>query len=538
MEKTLVKNSYNLITQILLGIFLLLHVSCSWLGVRDPAAKKQQAVSIDDVFSIPASQAIGKKDFKESFIASLGFNSAPGIKFETQLSKELPEGVAFKLELNVGEDNFYYYKILHSKNAFKDVNAAYELGAFINLMVPSNTIIGHNLSVFEMYYNALEGDPIALDNFLKVRAKDAYYNQTFSEEAVPQEEIANRKATVASLREELAPQIKELKAQRKSLEASRKAIMDKLDKAPDAKQFRTLVAKNDRDGVADLLKKYLPWEDMAPFEKRYWENQLDVLRKPVPLEQRVLIYRGLNDDFIHSGYDAGKELSKEDAIKEGKAFVMSSVLVKNQGSWNRRLRSLEAMNEKFIGTINDSSEFAQSARISTMFFKHSLDPKGSPFISLTPNVGIAENFGQKQLMSILVDPRLIQFNYVSGFHNEVEFLLPLVTFPDDLVGLWHSSYAEGKTDREYLEEHLKIRIEDEFGKGKADDIIKRIKKNSADFFSSVYNNGDPKITKVTGGTMAQFYKKFAPAKDAIKAPMTPEGNLDCKNLLKIFWAVP
>lgn len=518
----------------ILGFFLIMQMSCSWTGLRIPSAvPKATPVSIDEVFSFEASPEIGKKDYKQFFIDSLSFQGNQKIDILFVPSTELSDKTSFKLEFDVVKDK-YIYRIYHSKNAFKDVGALHELGFFIQ-KIKNMPELSNHLSMFEMYYNAREGDVIALDNFVKVRAStDKFYNFLFEEDVSLN--FANRIKNINELRAELAPAIKDFKTERKTLEESRKNILDKLDKAPEGKQFRALVAKGDRAGAADLLKKYLPFEDMAPYEKRFWDIHIEVMKNPVPLDQRVLIYRGLNEDYIHSAIQNGEELTKADAIKESKAFVMSSVLVKNQGSWNRRLRSLEAMNEKFIATIKDKSEYAQSARISTMFLKHSENPQGSPFISLTPNIGVAESFGQKQLMSALVDPRLIHFNYVSSFDNEIEFLMPLTTFPDDMVGLWTPDAP--LTEREFLEERLKVRISDEFGKGKTEDIIKRIKKNSADFFSEVYKDEKPKITKVAGGSMAEFYKKFAKTKGTIIPPMTVKGDLTCKDLLKIFWTAP
>ncbi|MBC7539773.1 MAG: hypothetical protein H7281_13210 [Bacteriovorax sp.] len=526
--------SRKIITKIILGAALILLTSCSWIGVREPSAVPKVAlVSMDDVFSIESSAEIGKNDFKQYFTDSLGFQGSSDVEYQFVQSTELPDKTAFKLELDVIKDK-YTYRFIYSKNAFKDHGAVFELGVLMQ-KIKNNPVLIHHLSMFEMYYNAKEGDVIALDNFLKIRAlKESGFVSPFEEDLT--ENFLKRVKVYEEMHAELSPQIKELKAQRKALDLSRKNILDKIDKAPEGKQFKALVAKGDRNGVADLLKKYLPFEDMAPFEKRFWETHLEIIRNPVPLDQRVLIYRGLNEDYIASAIEGGGELSRTDAIRDSKAFVMSSLLVKNQGSWNRRLRSLETMNEKFIATIKDSSEYSQSARISTMFFKHAGNPQGSPFISFTPNVGVAETFGQKQLMSALVDPRLIEFNYVSSFNNEVEFLMPLTTFPDDLVGLWTPNAP--LAEREFLEDRLKMRISEEFGKAKTEDIIKRIKKNSADFFSTVYGDGQPKITKVTGGTMADFYKKFGKIKGAFKPPMTAKGDLTCKDLLKIFWAVP
>lgn len=514
-------------------ITLLLQTSCSWIGVRHPAAKKAApAITADDVFSIEASKTTTKNDLKQPVMTILGTNSQR-ISYVPQLSKDLPENTAFKIELDVIVDK-YTIRILHTKNAFKDEAATLELGQFLQKLA-HNLNLQHELSIFEMYYNAREGDLIALDNFLKLKAADDFYPFPFIE--YKPDEITRRMEAAKEMREELKVSIKELKKERAVLTEKRKALMDKLDKAPDAKQFKALVAKNDRQGAADLLAKYLPFEEMAPFEKRYWETQLEIMRKPVPLDQRVLIYRGLEEDFLHIAWQGNKELDKDEALKESKAFVMSTVLVKNQGSWNRRLRSLEAMNDKFIATIDNSNEYSQSARISTMLIKHSEDPKGSPFLSFTPRYSVAQSFGETRSMVALMDPRSLNFNFYSTFTGEAEFLQPLVTFPDEVVAMWNIKYHADYDRASFFKEQLKNRIAEEYGANKADDIIKRIEKNSADYFENVLQINDHKNKKVTGGTMAAFYKKFAAAKD-FKPAMTPQGNLTCKDILKIFWTVP
>jgi len=525
------KNSSALFMKILLSIAMLLQFSCGFIGVRDPAAKKiAQTITVDEVFSIKTGTNIAVEDFQKNYLPSLMVSGKTSVV--TELSKDLPDDVAFRLQFEIIDDQ-YVLKILHSKNAFRDADAAYELSHLIKKLSGGGGL-QNPLSLFEMYYNAHEGDPIALDNFLKIRENntDEFYGGFLSTPANYNERLA----ASSELRSELTNDIKELKKQRKILAEKRKALMDKLDKAPDAKQFKTLVAKNDRKGVADLLQKYLPYEEMAPFEKRFWDTYLEVIRNPVPMDQRILIYRGLADDFIHIAYDGAKEAEKEEALKEGKTFVMSTVLVKNQGSWNRRLRSLESMNGKFIATIGDSNEFSQSARISTIFLQHSADPKGSPFLSFTPRFHTAQSFGSSKMMMGLIDPRLLHFNYVSRFPTETEFLLPLVTFPDEMAGFWHWDYHAAIDRNAHFDERLKIHIENEYGKGKSEAIIKRIKKNTDDFFAPVLKTGGSKV-EVKGGTMAAFYKKFAKAKD-FKPAFTPDGNITCKDLLKLFWAVP
>jgi hypothetical protein len=518
--------------KIFLSVAVLLLLSCSFVGVRAPAEKfRDQALTIDDILSIKNGNHAAS-DLQAEFMKFLNLNENIVVRAEAEASNNLPNDIAFRLQFEIIEDK-YVLKIIHSKNAFKDSDAVYELSHLIK-KIASGTGLQNPLSLFEMYYNAHEGDMIALDNFLKIKTTDGVLQNHFIERP---EDYQQRLAEFAELRKDLASGITTLKKQRKLVAEKRKALMDELDKAPDSKQLKTLVAKGDRKGVADLLQKYLPFEEMAPFEKRFWNTYLEVIRNPVPLDKRVLIYRGLSDDFLHLVYDGEKEVQKEEALKEGKTFLMSTVLVKNQGSWNRRLRSLETMNDKYIGTIKDSNEFSQSARISTMFMKHSSNPKGSPFLSFTPHFQMAKKFGLPKMMMGLIDPRLLHFNYASHFSSEIEFLMPLVTFPDEMGGLWHESYHHDIDRETHFNDRLKILIENEYGKGKSEDIIKNIKKNTADFFSPVYDKSTPQSAGIPNGTMAAFYKSFAKAHE-FKPAFTFEGNITCKDLIKIFWAAP
>jgi hypothetical protein len=76
---------------------------------------------------------------------------------------------------------------------------------------------------------------------------------------------------------------------------------------------------------------------------------------------------------------------------------------------------------------------------------------------------------------------------------------------------------------------FKILHENEYGKGKSEDIIRSIKKNTADFFSA---GGSP-TAGVPNGTMATFYKKFTKPHE-FKPVFTSDGNITCKDLLKLF----
>jgi hypothetical protein len=509
----------------------MLQLSCSFIGARAPAEKyHDQAITIDDVLSVKTGNHQSANDFQTELMKLL--QASGKFVIQPEVSNNLPDDIAFRIQLDIIDDS-YVFKILHTKNAFKDLDAAYELVQLFNKFSVSKDFQNPHF-LFELYYNAHEGDPIALDNFLKYRITNENVKSDFL--AVPAN-YEQRLDAYSEIRKELVPEIKRLKGQRKLLSEKRKILLNELDRAPDSKQFKTLVAKGDRKGVADLLQKYLPYEEMAPFEKRFWNTYLEVIRNPVPLDQRVLIYRGLRDDFIHLSYDGENIANKEVALKEGKTFVMSTVLVKNQGSWNRRLRSLETMSDKYIGTLQDSNEFSQSVRISTMFMKHSKDPKGSPFLSLTPRFDIAKDFGSTKMMMGLIDPRLLHLNYATVFPEEIEFLTPLATFPDEMAGFWHQDFHSAIDPEAHFNERLKILIENEYGKAKSEDIIRSIKKNTADFFSAVYEEGEDSPAGVPNGTMAAFYKKFTKPNE-FKPAFTSDGNITCKDLLKLFWAVP
>lgn len=524
----------------LLWVILFINISgCSTSIERSPADNGNDLFR--SAFTFSSIDKNGKKSYVEEVkndLSQYTINKKLNRKVDIVPSKSLPKDAAFYVELDIDQKTSeLIYRIFHSPTAFKDSAASYSMLAFVQkLMLADEFDTGY--APFEVYHNAKMGDPIALDIFYKYRLQDPGY---LSEDTAKAFESAPYKESLKDLdknRNELSDAIKELKTKRSKENDKRKIGLDALDKAGEDKQFRTLIAKGDREGAAKLLKKYLPWEDMAPFEKQFWETYLEVLVNPVPLEQRVLIYRGLGEDYIHSAVIKGKELPQKEAIKEGKAFVMSSVMVKNQGSWNRRLRSLEAMNTKFIATNNGSDEFAQAARISVMFLNHSADPKGSPFLSFTPNIDVAHGFGYDRLSSYLVDPRLLNFNYASTFETEFEYLIPLTTFPDEIVGIADTGLQEfpgGITDKKkYLNERLYKVVANEYGEAKAESIVKKIKKNTYHFFRGEFPQmEDVKIPSPGAGNLA-FYKKFL-TKDEPKPVLSPKGELGCKDLIQLFW---
>lgn len=523
---------------------LLIQVSCSTFVERLPAQIDSEL--FNQTFSIPLTET-GITNYSsviktnlDNYVqdSNLDSNSAnPISKYELLPSKNLPKETAFHIEMDIDvKSSQMIYRIFYSPSALKDeVASAAMMNFVIKLMNKDN--LETKQAYFEMYYNAKNGDPIALDSFLKLRQGTPVDMSGVAGEIFQKEKYTNHQKIIEQYRKTLATEIKQLKAKRSKDKIKRKSAMDALDKAPESKQLRTLIAKGDRAGTGALLKKYLPWEEMAPFEKGFWENYIDIITNPVPLEQRVLIYRGIDDDYIHKAMVNGKELTEKEAIIEGKAFVMSSVMVKNQGSWNRRLRSLEAMNDKFIGTINRSDEYAQVARISTMFLNHSTTPQGSPFLSFSPNFNVAEDFGAQRVSAYLIDPRLLNFNYTSFFENEIEFLIPLSTFPDEMVAIADVELLPENfsADREkYINHQLEKLIVAKYGESKKNEVVQKIKKNSYHFFRREFTEMKDVPGKNPGASNLTFYKKFLGADDP-KPALSPKGELTCKDLIELFW---
>ena len=549
--KTISLKTISLIT-----LLSLLISSCSYFNYeRSPATDDvvQTQEEILRVFEFPTSN-INKAgaDYRKSiqnFITSTSlfrgtYSVGNEIAVEFVEDTTLPKGVAFFPQFQVKENN-YKIIVLHSKDAISDPVASNELLNFLRTLKNETYFMSH-FSAFEMYYNALELDPIAAQNWAKIREISAALPPTadFNEPEVIEAQKV-RAVDWAKAKEDYAPMAqKELKMQKKQ-DLERRTVIDALDKASEDQQFKNLVAKNDRKGVVALLKKYLPWEQMEPFEKRYWENYLEATLHPLPMDQRIFIYRGVNDDFIYSAFKGAEELDKETAQKEGKVFVMSSIITKNQGTWNRRLRSLTAMNEKFIGTNAQlDSEYTKSARIITMFVNHSKNPQGSPFLSFTPKFSVARRFGSNKMSAYALDPRVVSFNFASRFKNEVEFLLPLMAFPEDVVGFYDAAiHKDMQNTEEQMQKLFKEKLVAKFGGQKGEEMYSKVLKNSKEYFDSALNRYEGKVTanvapKGENILVTAFNKIFAKKVKAppvdVPVPKVKTG-LACVDIMSSFW---
>lgn len=521
----------------LLVCVLIMQAGCSSFSgnVREPAQAENDLLKRIFTITTMETNALDQSELVKQRLNSPYYGKKLStVEVEMVPSKTLGKGVAYYVELDVNQKKgTLVYRVFHSPTAFKDSIASNAVISFVEKLKSAYEFSEAIQAPFELYFNAKAGNPFALEALAKLK------ESSISELADPGS-AALAKSDLSDVKEEIKQEVKTFKAQVAKEESKRKVGLDALDKAPEGKQFRTMIAKGDREGAAAVLKKYLPWEDMAPFEKQFWETYIEVMKKPVPLSERVIIYRGLDEDYINKAIVKGKELTEKEAIQQDKAFVMSSMMIKNQGTWNRRLRSLEAMNGKFIATIDGKDEYAKVARITTMFYNHSQEPKGSPFLSFSPNYNIANSFGSQRVSAYLFDPRLLNFNYASTFDNEIEYLVPLTTFPDELIAIADTELMEANpqhvVDRQaYLAKKLDELIEREYGTAKKKEIVEKIKKNTYQFFKGDYAQMHDPAGKNPGASNLTFYKKFY-TKDDPKPVLSPTGELNCKDLIELFWA--
>ncbi|MDD4976250.1 MAG: hypothetical protein PHY93_17970 [Bacteriovorax sp.] len=533
----------------ILNLFI---TSCSFFtNQRMPATEK--VVQADDkilrVFEFRSSSILNPdKDYrkliqeyielKEIFHSISRVGNEVKLKFveDTTLHKD----IAYFPELRVKE-NFYEIIVFHSKEAVNDAVASSELLNFLIKLNDEKYFISYFAS-FEMYFNATERDPVALYNWAKIREAANFMEPRIPDyESKVMDEHKIRGNEWSKYKYDYLEMAKKKLKLRKKQDLERRIVIDELDKATDDLQFKNLVAKNDRVGVSNLLKKYLPWEQMAPFEKRYWETYLETVVHPLPLEQRVFIYRGIDDDFLYSAFEDGKELEKVTAQKEEKIFMMSTILSKNQGTWNRRLRSLSAMNEKFIATNEKlENEFTQSARIVTMFVNHSEKAQGSPFLSFTPIFRKAQRFGVHKMAAYAFDPRLLSFNFTSLFSDEVEFLLPLVVFPEDLVGFYDiKNHVNKEITEDKMRNLFKEKLVSAHGDEKGEEIFQKVLKNSADYFDSALNRYNGKKTAIVTDELNLFAKPFnniSTHKSVVPTVnIAQDTGVTCMDIIAKFW---
>ncbi|MCO4792461.1 MAG: hypothetical protein KC493_02020 [Bacteriovoracaceae bacterium] len=524
--------------------------------------------------------SINPKSYIESDIkSSLAKNKYLSFVFEE--TEEMAEGKAFRVFPEVTNDGKYLVKIFHAKGAFDDKVASLNLANFLQ-QIANRKYFNLYHDFFELVFNARLGDLESLNNLMKIKQASLdpnnmtftykKYNVTnvgfgktldqasFTEtklgkKAVNEEgaELLRRfnQPVLEALQQDqqkLAPLLTSQKRERKALEKTRKTLLKELDRAGDMEQLKSLAAAGKRKEVADLISTYLPKEHMTPAEKQYWETILDVMRNPLELKDRVLVFRGIDDDMVYPFIENGIELEREVAIKESKGIFMSSVMTKNQGTWNRRMRSLQTMYDKVLNQNIETgtNEFSKGARMTTMFHQHAMNPQGSPFLSWTPKIETAHMFGKERASAFLMDPRLMMANYASVFTNELELLTPLITFPDEMVAIHdqkiHGQLGASGREKLFLEK-TKEKLVKEYGEEVGDEHFTTIKKifnkhNKAASVAELTVKPEPETAfKRFFKSIRSFFDKLFKKGEAVTPPPPPPvpEKQTCTYLIESLW---
>lgn len=205
-----------------------------------------------------------------------------------------------------------------------------------------------------------------------------------------------------------------------------KELKNALERQP--QKLNDLVKANDREGVARLLEAFIPLNIMEPVERGLWQDWIEAIRRP-QAENARLLFRGLDaqNDRPQTVVDSqGREI--------GQGYL-STLLNRNQGNFTRRLRSVVGMRYRFQNpNLVSTTPVASPPLISSMMRNHALDPIGSPMMSFTTSLDVAARFSQNGgLAAVKVDSRRVLPNIVSIFKNELELLVPLIIFPDEVI---------------------------------------------------------------------------------------------------------
>ncbi len=526
----------------LLILSLFISFSCSQDSSRYPASDFviDQTV-VQETFDIPSVEVSQTSSSSWSSIAKQAQSKLTSIESSTGKSnlkvfavqESLPEGVAARFVPEITDSGEFIIRVFYAKA--DDIHAQAYVSNLVNLLT-NRDVLQTYYDLFEWFYNIKEGHAESIEAFhkLKMQVLEGLQPVDTAQSSLVLENLNDRSSDLENL-------TKSLKRERRLAEKARKDLLSSLDRAGDTEQLKTLVAAGKREEVAALLEKYLPKEQMSPFEVKFWDQMLEVIRNPLPIKDRVLVFRGIDEDMIYSALnEAGKELSKEDALANSKGFMMSSMMTKNQGTWNRRLRSLQTVNEKFLGFNNKtkSAEWTQYFRISTFFKQHSRNPQGSPFLSFTPKASVARSFGEKRTAAYLVDPRALLANATTGYTTEFEFLTSLVTFPDELVDVYDKElYGEMNTSQRQARflEKTQAKLIEEYGQVEGEKAFKDIEivfkhfnevSDVAALETHVKKQGF--FSKIMG-----FFKKAPPVEEV--AETVDPTSKSCNYVLKTIW---
>jgi len=217
-----------------------------------------------------------------------------------------------------------------------------------------------------------------------------------------------------------------------------------------------MVKANDREGVARVMEKLLPWAFMEPTETYFWSEFVDSIRHP-NYKNAPILFRGMDSEEKLQGlYEANGTL-----VGGG---LFSKSLAADPGFQLFKLKNLPETFETFgthgVYKSKRTRPLARPHTLTKMMVNHAINPEGSPFISLTYDLRTAYVFSKGKnltvdsadelekkrqaylkssqaggVATIRVDPRRLLVNSLSLHDAELEVLASMLIFPDEVLYL-------------------------------------------------------------------------------------------------------
>lgn len=465
MKNAVVKRSFLLI--VLSTLVLVFNFSCS--HVQYPAhtsvhrsiagrelSKYELADLVEKALEVNRTAKKSSTDLSSQFF-SKDF-SLKLTKIEFVENNTLSNDIAFKIYPYL-VNNEYFIQIQHSPEALYDQGAFLELKQFFSIFNETQSspsvakkilspIFGketyRETAFFELLYNAKKGYLPAVKELLSRK-------------------IGGHSSNVAFFKEKVAF-LNQLETKNSAFD--NQTFYKKIFELKKDLSFRDKLAQNDRSAVVKLIEEKIPWDEMSPFEIYFWKSQLDIIKNPLPLERRVIIYRGVKTVNLFN-----KDQENKKKILDNQRFYQMANFFSSNGDINN------AYLEKSLAT----SVIANNLKI------HSIQSAKSLFISLTPSVNVARAFADDAMAAFAVDPRILFFNEASAFIDENEYLMSFITFPEDVLGIVEVSEKEKKInplESFKLENKISEKIASNLKKSKGDLAYSQLKQNTSNHFRS------------------------------------------------------
>lgn len=126
----------------------------------------------------------------------------------------------------------------------------------------------------------------------------------------------------------------------------------------------------------------------------------------------------------------------------------------------------------------------------------------------------------------------------SGFANEIEFLLPIASFPDDLAAVYDFDIHGHQNVEEFFKKNAIAKLDHKLGAGKGEAVFEKIQLNSKKFFAPVMN-GTGKVTATPAGVdgkLTGVFKQLLGVSTPKAAEMLDDkADMACTDLIQLFW---